>query len=77
MIIQLLERVKESLCGAPCLHCRTEEKGYRYSLNTGLWYDPISKLWYDPTFTFDNPLKTIMDDSLLSTNPQTFTWSDQ
>ena len=77
MTVQLLEQVEESLCGAPCLHCHPEEKGYRYSLNTGLWYDPIFKLWYDPTFTFDDPLKTGMDDSLLSTNPQTFTWSDQ
>ena len=77
MIIQLSERVEESLCGAPCLHCHLEEKGYRYSFNTGLWYDPISKLWYDPIFTFNDPLKTTMDDFLLSTNPQTFTWSDQ
>ena len=77
MAVQLLKRVEESLCGAPRLHRRLEEKGYRYSLNTGLWYDPVSKLWYNPTFTFDNPLKTIMDNSLLSTNPQTFTWSDQ
>ena len=75
--VQLLERVEESLCGAPHLHRHPEEKGYRYSLNTGLWYDPVSELWYDPTFTFDDPLKTTMDDSLLSTNPQTFTWSDQ
>ena len=75
--IQLFEHVKESLCGTPCLHHYPEEKGYRYSLNTGLWYDPVSKLWYELNFTFDNPLKTTMDDSLLSTNPQTFTWSDQ
>ena len=75
--VQLLEWVEESLCGASCLHHHLEEKGYRYLLNTGLWYDPVSKLWYDPTFTFDDPLKTTMDDSLLSTNPQTFTWSDQ
>ena len=67
--VQLLERVEESLWGAPRLHRRPEEKGYRYSLNTGLWYDPVSKLWYDPTFTFDDPLKTIADDSLLSTSP--------
>ena len=71
--IQLLERVKESLCGAPRLHRHPEEKGYQYSFNTGLWHDPVSKLWYDPTFTFDDPLKPTMDDSLLSTNPQTFT----
>ena len=75
--VQLLKRVEESLCGAPRLHRCLEEKGYRYLLNTGLWYDPVSKLWYDPTFTFNNPLKTTMDDFLLSTNPQTFTWSDQ
>ena len=58
MITQLFEWVEESLCGAPRLHCNLEEKGYQYSLNTGLWHDPISGLWYDPTFTFDNPLKT-------------------
>ena len=75
--IQLFERVEESLCGAPRLHRRLEEKGYQYLLNTGLWYVPVSKLWYDLTFTFDDPLKTIMDDSLLSTNLQTFTWLDQ
>ena len=75
--VQLLEQVEESLCGAPHLHRHPEEKGYRYSLNTGLWHDPVSKLWYDPIFTFDDPLKTNKDDSLLSTNPQTFIWSDQ
>ena len=52
--VQLLKRVEESLCGAPRLHRHPEEKGYRYSLNTGLWYDPVSKLWYDLTFTFDD-----------------------
>ena len=56
MIAQLFEQVEESLCGAPRLHHNLEEKGYQYSLNTGLWDDPISRLWYDPTFTFDNPL---------------------
>ena len=76
-IIQLSEWVEESLCGAPHLHCHLEEKGYWYSLNTGLWHDPISKLWYDPTFTFNDPLQTTTNDSLLSTNPQTFTWSNQ
>ena len=73
-VIQLLEWIEESLCSTPHLHHHPEEKGYRYLLNTGLWHDPISKLWYDPTFTFDDPLKTTTDDSLLSTNPQTSTW---
>ena len=58
-ITQLYEWVEESLCGAPQLHHNPEEKGYRYSLNTGLWHNPISGLWYDPTFTFDDPLKTL------------------
>ena len=69
MTVQLLEQIEESLYGAPHLHRHREEKGYQYSLNTGLWYDPVSRLWYNPTFSFNDPLKTIMDDSLLSTNP--------
>ena len=73
-IIQLSEQIEESLSGTPCLHRHPDKKGYWYSLNTGLWHDPVSKLWYDPTFTFNNPLKAAMDDSLLSKNPQTSTW---
>ena len=66
-ITQLFEQVEESLCGAPWLHCNPEEKGYWYSLDTGLWNDPVSGLWYDPTFTFDNPLKTPTD-NLITVN---------
>ena len=44
-IVQLSERVEESLCGTPWLHRHPEEKGYWYLLNTGLWFLNFGMIW--------------------------------
>ena len=37
-------------------HCLPEKKKFRYSSNTGLWVDSVTRIKHDLTFTFDNPL---------------------